>query len=100
MWGSHDLALNSPVTSVIGVESPLLVVLDCLGFGRKNYRPALSDFCNTIGTKRTWKSLSAMSAFGGKADMIRTRAKFGLLAAIMSEVPVVIGLVDRRPARR
>jgi hypothetical protein len=36
MWGSHDLALNSPVTSVIGLESPLLAVLACLGFSREN----------------------------------------------------------------
>jgi hypothetical protein len=49
--GSHDLALNSPVTSEIGLESPLLAVLACLGFSRKNQRSAFSDFCNTIPLK-------------------------------------------------
>src|SRR3974390_2889834 len=28
-----------------------------------------NDFCNTIGTKRTWRRRSAMSAFGSKADI-------------------------------
>jgi hypothetical protein len=39
------------VTSVIGFESPLLAVLACLGFSRKNQRSAFSDFCNTIPPK-------------------------------------------------
>src|SRR6266581_291742 len=51
--GSHDLAPNSPVTSVIGLESPLFAVLACLGFSRKNQRSAFSDFCNTIGHEPT-----------------------------------------------
>jgi hypothetical protein len=41
------------VTSVIGFESPLLAVLACLGFSRKNQPSAFSDFCNTICQKRT-----------------------------------------------
>jgi hypothetical protein len=41
------------VTSVIGLESPLLAVLACLGFSRKNQPSAFSDFCNTIGQKQT-----------------------------------------------
>jgi DNA-binding NtrC family response regulator len=52
-WGSHDLALNSPVTSVTGLESPLLAVFACLAYSRKNQRSAFSDFCNTIGQKQT-----------------------------------------------
>jgi hypothetical protein len=39
------------VTSVIGLESPLLAVLACLGFSQKNQRSAFGDFCNTIGGK-------------------------------------------------
>jgi hypothetical protein len=39
------------VTSVIGLESLLLVVLAWLGFSRKNQRSAFSDFCNTIHLK-------------------------------------------------
>jgi hypothetical protein len=39
------------VTSVIGLESPLLAVLACLAFSRKNQRSAFSDFCNTIAPK-------------------------------------------------
>src|SRR6266702_6444722 len=60
---SHDLALNSPVTSVIGLESPLLAVLACLGFSRKNHRSAFSDFCNTIGPKQKSKFKSVTSVF-------------------------------------
>jgi hypothetical protein len=41
------------VTSVIGLESPLLVVLACLGFSQKNHRPTFRDFCNSICQKRT-----------------------------------------------
>ena len=44
MWGARDLALNSPVTSVMGFESPLFAVLARLGFSRKNHRSALNDF--------------------------------------------------------
>ena len=52
------------MTSVIGLESPLLAVLACLGFSRKNQHSAFGDFCNTIGPKRTsrrWRFLSGRS---------------------------------------
>ncbi|MGC2827835.1 MAG: hypothetical protein WA322_27000, partial [Pseudolabrys sp.] len=29
----------------------------------------MADFCNKIGTKRTWTCALQMSAIGGKADM-------------------------------
>jgi hypothetical protein len=32
---------------------------------------AISAACPAFGTKRTWQSLTAMSAFGGKADIDR-----------------------------
>jgi hypothetical protein len=44
MWGSHDLTLNSPVTSLIGLESPLLAVLACLGSSRKINAQRLATF--------------------------------------------------------
>ena len=46
----------------------LLIRVDCSRDGIKLLRRTLSAF----GTKRTCPSLSAMSAFGGKADMTRT----------------------------
>jgi hypothetical protein len=61
------------VTSVIGLESPLLAVLACLGFSRKNQRSAFSDFCNTICQKQTHAaktaSLRARQARIGKAPL-------------------------------
>jgi hypothetical protein len=48
MWG----ALNSSVTSVICLESPLLAVLACLGSSRKNHCSAFSDFCNLSARRR------------------------------------------------
>src|SRR5208282_6211817 len=53
MWGSHDLALNSSVTSVIGPESLLVATFACVSFSRENHRSGFRDFCNTIGQQRT-----------------------------------------------
>jgi hypothetical protein len=33
------------------------------------HAPVITDFCNKIGTKRTFSCRPAMSAFGGKADI-------------------------------
>jgi hypothetical protein len=49
------------VTSVIGLESPLLAVLACLGFSRKNQRSAFRDFCNSIGHLQTLRHVRLMS---------------------------------------
>ena len=65
MWGSHDLALTSPVTSVIRLESPLLAVLACLGFSQKNHRSSFSDFCNTIGPEPTCRDVRHESVIRG-----------------------------------
>jgi hypothetical protein len=46
-------AATNKIPSVIGLESPLLAVLACLGFSRENQHPAFSDFCNTIDPERT-----------------------------------------------
>ena len=58
MWGSHDLALNSSVTSVIGPESLLVATFACVSFSRENHRSGFRDFCNTIPPiateERTW----------------------------------------------
>jgi len=35
---------------------------------RENYHRAILDFCNSIGTKRTYRDVCSLSAFGGKAD--------------------------------
>src|SRR5262245_46071323 len=38
-------------------------------FWRENYHRAISDFCNSIGTKRTCRRVPALSALRGKADI-------------------------------
>src|SRR5260370_30748623 len=59
MWGSHDLALTSPVTSVIRLESPLLAVLACLGFSQKIIAHHLAIFA----------TLSVLNRFAATSDM-------------------------------
>ena len=37
-------------------------------FWRENCHRAISDFCNSIGTKRTNRAMCCLAAFGGKAE--------------------------------
>src|SRR5262249_46710120 len=41
------------------------------GFSQKIRRSATFDFCNTIGTKRTYRGKRSLVRFWGEADMAR-----------------------------
>jgi hypothetical protein len=69
--------MNSQATSVARLRTHRSAIVACFVFLREISRKALWDFCNTIGTKRTWQPSSAMSAIEGKADLALTNANVG-----------------------
>jgi hypothetical protein len=62
--------MNSRATSVTSLRLYQSAITACLVFWRKNCHPAIWDFYNKIGTKRTFVALQHFVRFwGGKADL-------------------------------
>src|SRR6516165_7253408 len=72
MWGtsSPDDKLTGDLGNMI--ETTRLAVVGWFVLWREIYHRAILDFCNTIGTKRTFYMCRRMSVLGGKAVVQRT----------------------------
>jgi hypothetical protein len=49
------------------------------------WSPLQKDFCNNIGTKRTYQHVCSLSAFGGKVDM-RQRLPWSILRLLRRQL--------------
>jgi len=67
--GPHHFMPKRPPTFVLTPESLAAAAASKNGFSRDFRASSIFDFCNNIGTKRTWLDVRLESGFGGKAEV-------------------------------
>src|SRR5260370_25957368 len=84
--GPHRFSQNRPRTFETALQRVAAARKSKNQFSRNFRRRSIFDFCNTIGTKRTYRVRSVMSAFKGKAESAGKTGKESMVQVHNDEV--------------